>query len=95
MWRCCETRANLIRRAVYKQVREQTGRLPAQVAGELCSPWDTTPSENAEEMVSTDLFIEKLIDGSEGKQLLMFISWGCGRQGHLLSIGWKCNQGLR
>ena len=37
--------------------------------------------------MSTDLFIERLIDGSEGKQLLVFISWGCGRQGHLLSVG--------
>lgn len=56
----------MTRRTVYEQVLEQTGRFHTHIARKLSSPRDTT-SENAEKMVSPDLFVGSLIEESKGK----------------------------
>lgn len=72
-------------RAGYEQILEQTGRLNAQVDRQLSLPQDTT-SENAE-VVRLDLFVQRFIDGSEGKTAASIYFFGMWEARSLVESG--------
>lgn len=61
---------------MYEQVLEQTGRSNAHVDRLLSPPQLSTSAENAEAVVRLDSFVERFIEGSEGKTVAsVYFSW--------------------